>query len=86
MGSYRYKVTFKGPGGHSWGAFGLVNPHHALGEAISNFVTKANEFTLKGPKTSYNVGVISGGTSINSVPFESSMQIDISPGFNFFFS
>ena len=55
----------------------MVNPHHALGEAISNFVIKANEFTLKGPKTSYNVGVISGGTSINSVPFESSMQIDI---------
>ena len=77
LGSYRYRVTFKGPGGHSWGAFGLVNPHHALGEAISNFVIKANEFTLKGPKTSYNVGVISGGTSINSVPFESSMQIDI---------
>ena len=65
LGSYRYRVTFKGPGGHSWGAFGLVNPHHALGEAISNFVIKANEFTLKGPKTSYNVGVISGGTSIN---------------------
>tara|TARA_B110000444_G_scaffold260678_1_gene308630 strand:- start:1934 stop:3217 length:1284 start_codon:yes stop_codon:yes gene_type:complete len=77
LGSYRYRVTFKGPGGHSWGAFGLANPHHALGEAISNFVSKANKFTLEGPKTSYNVGVISGGTSINSVPFESSMQIDI---------
>ena len=77
MGSYRYRVTFKGPGGHSWGSFGLANPHHALGEAISNFVINANKFTLEGPKTSYNVGVISGGTSINSVPFESSMQIDI---------
>ncbi len=77
LGSYRYRVTFKGPGGHSWGAFGLANPHHALGEAISNFVSEANQFTLEGPKTSYNVGVISGGTSINSVPFESSMQIDI---------
>jgi acetylornithine deacetylase/succinyl-diaminopimelate desuccinylase-like protein len=77
LGSYRYRVTFKGPGGHSWGSFGLANPHHALGEAISNFVINANKFTLEGPKTSYNVGVISGGTSINSVPFESSMQIDI---------
>tara|TARA_B110000285_G_scaffold109315_1_gene124064 strand:+ start:1878 stop:3113 length:1236 start_codon:yes stop_codon:yes gene_type:complete len=77
LGSYRYRVTFKGPGGHSWGAFGLGNPHHALGEAISNFVTLANAYTLHGPKTSYNVGVISGGTSINSIPFESVMEIDI---------
>src|SRR6056300_1014898 len=77
LGSYRYRVTFKGPGGHSWGAFGLANPHHALGEAISNFVAAADQYTVQGPKTSYNVGVISGGTSINSVPFESSMQIDI---------
>jgi acetylornithine deacetylase/succinyl-diaminopimelate desuccinylase-like protein len=77
LGSYRYRVTFKGPGGHSWGAFGLVNPHHAMGEAISNFVAAADQYTAQGPKTSYNVGVISGGTSINSVPFESSMQIDI---------
>lgn len=77
LGSYRYRVTFKGPGGHSWGAFGLVNPHHATGEAISNFIKVANEYTSGGPKTSYNVGVISGGTSINSIPFESVMEIDI---------
>ena len=77
LGSYRYRVTFKGPGGHSWGAFGLVNPHHALGRAINNFVEVADSYTAKGPKTSYNVGVISGGTSINSIPFESNMQIDI---------
>ena len=77
LGSYRYRVTFKGPGGHSWGAFGLVNPHHATGEAISNFIKVANEYTSGGPKTSYNVGVISGGTSINSIPFESIMEIDI---------
>ena len=77
LGSYRYRVSYKGPGGHSWGAFGLANPHHALGQAISNFVVTADQYTAKGPKTSYNVGVISGGTSINSVPFESSMQIDI---------
>ena len=77
LGSYRYEVKFKGPGGHSWGAFGLTNPHHALGDAISKFVEKADEYTSKGPKTSYNVGVISGGTSINSIPYESSMLIDI---------
>ena len=77
LGSYRYRVTFKGPGGHSWGAFGLANPHHALGKAISNFVDVADQYTKEGPKTSYNVGVLTGGTSINSVPFESIMQIDI---------
>jgi len=77
LGSYRYRVTFKGPGGHYWGAFGLANPHHALGEAISTFVKVADSYTSEGPKTSYNVGVISGGTSINSIPFESVMEIDI---------
>jgi len=77
LGSYRYEVKFKGPGGHSWGAFGLTNPHHALGDAISKFVEKADEYTSKGPKTSYNVGVINGGTSINSIPYESTMLIDI---------
>jgi len=77
LGSYRYEVVFDGPGGHSWGAFGLVNPHHALGAGIKNFVEKADIYTGSGPKTSYNVGIISGGTSINSIPFKSSMQIDI---------
>ena len=77
LGSYRYEVVFDGPGGHSWGAFGLVNPHHALGAGIKNFVEKADIYTDNGPKTSYNVGIISGGTSINSIPFKSSMQIDI---------
>jgi acetylornithine deacetylase/succinyl-diaminopimelate desuccinylase-like protein len=77
LGSYRYRVTFQGPGGHSWGAFGLGNPHHALGEAIGNFVRASDIFIEKGPKTSYNVGVVSGVTSINSIPFESIMEIDI---------
>ncbi len=77
LGSYRYRITFSGPGGHSWGSFGLANPHHALGQAITNFVQTADAYTSKGPKTSYNVGVISGGTSINSIPFESVMEIDI---------
>lgn len=76
LGSYRYRVTFRGPGGHSWGAFGLVNPHHALGDAINRFVERADIYTSEGPRTSYNIGVISGGTSVNSIPFESSMEID----------
>jgi acetylornithine deacetylase/succinyl-diaminopimelate desuccinylase-like protein len=77
LGSYRYRVTFSGPGGHSWGSFGMVNPHHALASTIDNFVESANNYTLKGPKTSYNIGIIKGGTSINSIPFESIMEVDI---------
>lgn len=77
LGSYRYKVTYEGPGGHSWGAFGLANPHHALGSAIHHFVQAADAYTKTGPRTSYNVGVIEGGTSVNSVPFSSSMLIDV---------
>lgn len=77
LGSHRYRITFEGPGGHSWGAFGLGNPHHALGRAITYFTDEADEFTRSGPKTNYNVGVISGGTSVNSIPFESVMEVDM---------
>ena len=78
LGSHRYKVTFVGPGGHSWGAFGLANPHHALGRAIRYFQDGADPYTRGAPhRTSYNVGVIGGGTSVNSVPFESWMEIDM---------
>ncbi|MEQ9424373.1 MAG: M20/M25/M40 family metallo-hydrolase [Cyclobacteriaceae bacterium] len=77
LGSHRYRITFKGPGGHSWGAFGLANPHHALGAAIKYFVDEADKYTKDGAKTSYNVGRIGGGTSVNSIPFESWMEIDM---------
>lgn len=77
LGSHRYRITYKGPGGHSWGAFGLVNPIHAIGKAISLFVEKAEPFTRYGARTSYNVGVIGGGTSVNSIPFESAIEIDM---------
>lgn len=77
LGSHRYKITFEGPGGHSWGAFGLANPHHAIGRAITYFTDEADQFTRSGPKTNYNVGIISGGTSVNSIPFESIMQVDM---------
>jgi acetylornithine deacetylase/succinyl-diaminopimelate desuccinylase-like protein len=80
VGSHRYRVTFKGPGGHSWGAFGMANPHHALGRAIATFVENAPSVTSTEPKTSYNVGRIGGGTSINSVPFESWAEIDMRSG------
>ena len=80
VGSHRYRVTFRGPGGHSWGAFGLASPHHALGRAIAIFVENAPSATSVGEKTSYNVGRIGGGTSINSIAFESWMEIDMRSG------
>ncbi len=77
LGSNRYRVTFKGPGGHSWGAFGLGNPAHALARAIHYFDDNAAEFVADGPRTSYNIGRIGGGTSINSIPFESWTEVDM---------
>jgi tripeptide aminopeptidase len=78
LGSRRYRVTFSGPGGHSWGAFGTGNPIHALGRAIMMFDTVAATFTAApGGRTSYNVGRIGGGTSVNSVPFEAWAEVDM---------
>ena len=80
VGSHRYRITFRGPGGHSWGAFGLANPQHALGRAIALFDENAPAVTSVGEKTSYNVGRIGGGTSINSIPFEAWMEVDMRSG------
>ncbi len=77
VGSHRYRVTFHGPGGHSWGAFGLGNPHHAMAQAIRHFVEEADAFTRSGPRTSFNIGRIGGGTSVNSIPFESWFEVDM---------
>ena len=77
LGSHRYRITFKGPGGHSYGAFGIANPHGALGKAIYYFTADADKFTKQGIKTTYNVGVIGGGTSVNAIPFESWMEVDM---------
>ncbi len=77
LGSTRYKVTFKGPGGHSWGAFGMANPHHAMGKAIDIFSGQAAPYSQSGSKVSFNVGRIGGGTSVNSIPFESWMEVDM---------
>ncbi|WP_437395755.1 M20/M25/M40 family metallo-hydrolase [Flagellimonas lutimaris] len=78
LGSKRYKLLVKGKGGHSWGAFGLANPHHAMGKAIDVFSEAAWKYTSGNiPKTSFNVGRIGGGTSVNSIPFESWMEVDM---------
>ncbi len=83
LGSVRYRVTFEGTGGHSWGAFGIVNPAHALGRAIRNFQVAADRLTRDGPPTSYNVGRLGGGASVNAVPAAAWMEVDMrseSPG------
>ena len=74
VGSYRYRITFKGPGGHSYGAFGIANPIHALGRAIA----KISDFEVpSSPKTTFNVGRIGGGTSVNSIAFEAWAEVDL---------
>jgi tripeptide aminopeptidase len=74
VGSNRYKVTFKGPGGHSYGAFGMANPIQAMGRAIA----KIDAFEVPAtPKTTFNVGRVGGGTSVNAIPFEAWMEVDM---------
>ena len=74
VGSYRYRVSYKGPGGHSYGAFGIPNPIHALGRAIAGISDIQVPTT---PKTTFNVGIIQGGTSVNSISGEATMEVDM---------
>ena len=74
VGSNRYRVHYKGPGGHSYGAFGMPNPMHAMGRAIAKIADL--EASTK-PKVTFNVGIVTGGTSVNSIPFEASMDVDL---------
>ena len=77
LGSRRYRITLTGPGGHSWGDFGLANPAHALGRVLFYFDEAAAEVVNVGPPSSYNVGRIGGGTSVNAVPHESWAEVDL---------
>lgn len=74
VGSKRYHVTFKGPGGHSYGAFGLVNPMAAMSKAVVDLYAVQ---TPKTPKTTYAASVTGGGTSVNSIPNEVFMEFDM---------
>lgn len=74
VGSHRYRVTFTGPGGHSFGAFGLPNPANALGRAVARI---ADIQVPASPRTTFNVGRIGGGTSVNAIPAEAWMEIDV---------
>ncbi|MDQ4123667.1 MAG: M20/M25/M40 family metallo-hydrolase [Acidobacteriota bacterium] len=74
VGSRRYRTTFKGAGGHSYGAFGMPNPIHALGRLIE----KVSRFQVpQKPKTTFNVGKIGGGTSVNSISQNATLEIDM---------
>jgi tripeptide aminopeptidase len=74
VGSNRYTVTYRGPGGHSYGDFGAPNPVHALGRAIAKI---AEMQVPADPRVTFNVGVIEGGTSVNSISMNAAMQVDM---------
>jgi acetylornithine deacetylase/succinyl-diaminopimelate desuccinylase-like protein len=80
LGSRRFEVIVRGPGGHSWSDFGVPNPIIVLARAITSF---SDTQVPADPKTSFNIGVIEGGTSVNSIPESAHARVDIrsaSPG------
>jgi len=74
LGSRRFEVIVRGPGGHSWSDFGAPNPIVILAKAIETFAATTVPAV---PKTTFNVGVIRGGTSVNSIPESAIMKVDI---------
>lgn len=74
LGSKRFEVTFRGPGGHSWSDFGVPNPIVLLCRALADF---SQAEVPESPRTTFNVGVIQGGTSVNSIPESASARVDL---------
>jgi len=74
LGSRRFEVTFRGPGGHSWSDFGVPNPIVLLTRALARF---SDVLIPESPRTTFNVGVISGGTSVNSIPETATARVDL---------
>lgn len=74
VGSHRYTISFEGPGGHSYGAFGMANPMHAMGRAIARI---ADLPVPAQPRVTYNVGIVRGGTSVNTITPLAQMDIDM---------
>jgi tripeptide aminopeptidase len=74
IGSRRYRVTFNGPGGHSYGAFGLVNPLYAMAEAVQ---TVGRIEVPDSPKTTFCASRAGGGTSINAIPDSVWLEVDL---------
>jgi tripeptide aminopeptidase len=77
LASRRYEITLTGPGGHSWSDFGTANPVHALSRAISQFVDVCTLSPDSRPRTSYNFGVLDGGSTVNSIPGVARVKVDI---------
>jgi len=73
-GSHRYEFTFKGPGGHSFQEFGLPSAIHAMGRAIAKI---AELQPPSDPKTTFTVGTVTGGTSVNAIAAEARMAVDM---------
>jgi tripeptide aminopeptidase len=76
LASRRFDVTISGPGGHSWSDYGFANPIHALARAIASF-TEHRLPSNSSPRSSYNFGIIEGGSSINSIPTLARTKVDI---------
>ena len=74
LASRRVEISIAGPGGHSWSDFGAPNPIHALGRGIARFVAAR---VPEAPRTSFNIGEIEGGTSVNSIPYSAQMKVDL---------
>jgi len=74
LASRRVEITITGPGGHSWSDFGAPNPIHAAGRGIARFVSAR---VPESPRTSFNIGEIEGGTSVNSIPSRAQMKVDL---------
>jgi tripeptide aminopeptidase len=74
IGSRRYKVVFRGPGGHSFGAFGLVNPMYAMAQAAARIGAIP---VPREPQTTHCVSIVAGGTSVNAIPNEVRMEVDL---------
>jgi di/tripeptidase len=74
LASRRLEAVITGPGGHSWSDFGMANPINALVRASVRFI---NTKVPTAPRTTFNLGQIEGGTSVNSIPFEAKLKVDI---------
>jgi acetylornithine deacetylase/succinyl-diaminopimelate desuccinylase-like protein len=74
LASRRLEASITGPGGHSWSDFGMPNPINALVRASVRFI---NTKVPAAPRTTFNIGQIEGGTSVNSIPYEAKLKVDI---------
>src|SRR5262249_50308936 len=74
LGSKRFRVVMQGPGGHSWADFGRPNPIQAMATAIHTF---SNAGMSGRAGNSFNFGIIRGGISVNAIPPEVSMEVDL---------